>query len=61
MEGQLHYTPENYAACEDFVIQSALKLGEADFPMWMPVLFGDYERAQKAKDANGGRLPDHFS
>ncbi|MFD9721095.1 hypothetical protein [Streptomyces sp. NPDC059076] len=57
-EGQLHYTPENYDFCEAFVVKSALKLGQSDFAIWMPRTYGDWDRAQAAMDANGGRLPD---
>jgi hypothetical protein len=57
MAGQFHYTPENYAFCEMFVVDSALSLGEGDFTMWMPQTFGDWGRAEAAMAANGGRLP----
>jgi hypothetical protein len=56
--GQLHYTPENYDTCEMFVVDSALRIGQRDFRLWMPQTRGDWERAVAAKAANGGRLPD---
>ncbi|HZN71328.1 MAG TPA: hypothetical protein VFC00_06545 [Micromonosporaceae bacterium] len=56
--GQLHYTPENYDLCEMFVVDSALRLGSSDFKLWMPLTYGDWDRAKEAIAANGGRLPD---
>jgi hypothetical protein len=58
VEGQLHYTPENYDLCEMFVVDSALRLGVRDFRLWMPQTYGDWDRAKAAMEANGGRLPD---
>lgn len=57
-EGQLHYTPDNYDFCEMFVVNSALRLGQSDFALWMPQTYGDWDRAKAAMEANGGRLPD---
>jgi hypothetical protein len=59
-EGQLHYTPENYDFCEMFVVDSALRIGQRDFRLWMPETYGDWDRAQAARAANGGRLPQDF-
>lgn len=59
--GQFHYTAENYDFCETFVVESALRIGQYDFEMWMPRTFGDYDRAKAAMEANGGRLPDNMA
>jgi hypothetical protein len=58
--GQLHYTPENYNFCENFVVDSALLIDQRDFRLWMPETYGDWTRAQAARAANGGRLPQDF-
>jgi hypothetical protein len=59
-DGQLHYTPENYDFCEMFVVNSALRLGQSDFALWMPQTYGDWSRARAEMEANGGRLPDNM-
>jgi len=56
--GKLHYTPENYDLCEMFVVDSALRIGQGDFRLWMPQTYGDLDRAMAAMAENGGRLPD---
>jgi len=61
MEGQLHFTPENYDLCEMFVDESALRIGQADFTLWMPQTYGDWNRAREAMAANKGRLPDDMT
>lgn len=61
MEGQLHYTPANYDSCELFVVDSALRMAQSDFKLWMPQTFGDWNRAKEAMAANGGRLPEDMS
>ena len=59
-DGQLHYTPENYDRCEMFVVDSALRIGQSDFTLWMPQTYGDWDRAVAAMAANGGCLPDNM-
>jgi len=58
LDGQYHYSAENYDFCESFVVDSALRLGVTDFSMWTPETFGDAQRAQEAMEANGGKLPE---
>jgi hypothetical protein len=55
-EGRLHYTPENYDLCEMFVVNSALRIGQSDFKLWMPKTYGDMDRAIAAMATNDGRL-----
>ncbi|MFI6782643.1 hypothetical protein [Micromonospora sp. NPDC050276] len=57
MEGQYHYTPENYAFCESFVTDSALHLSRVEFSLWMPETYGDIARADEAAKDNNGVLP----
>ena len=59
--GQYHYTEENYAFCESFVIDSALRLAESDFSLWTPETFGDAARADEAMKENGGTIPEGWS
>lgn len=59
--GALHYTLVNYEFCENFIVDSALRLAAGDFEMWMPVTFNDAARAQEAAKANGGVLPDGWA
>lgn len=60
MDGQYHYTAENFDFCEAFVVDSALRLSAADFSLWTPETFGDAERADEAMKANGGKLPEDW-
>jgi hypothetical protein len=58
--GQLHYTPENYELCEAFVVESALRISQSNFNLWMPTTYGDVGAAFEAMKANGDRLPDGY-
>ena len=61
LDGQYHYSAENYVFCEAFVVDSALRLGATDFSMWTPETFGDVRRAEEAMKANGGKLPEGWN
>lgn len=56
----LHTTIANYRFCEEFVVDSALRLAKNDFTLWQPLTYGDLDRAQQAMAANGGQLPDNW-
>ena len=43
-----------------FVVDSAMRIGQRDFWLWMPETRGDWNRAQGGAGANGGRLPRDF-
>lgn len=60
LDGQYHYSAENYDFCEAFVVDSALRLGASDFSMWMPETVGDAKRAEEAMKVNGGKLPEDW-
>ncbi len=55
---KVHYTPENYDLCEMFVVDSALRIGQGDFSLWMPQTYGNLDRTTAAMAANGGCLLD---
>lgn len=46
---EYHHTIENYDFCEEFIVDSALRMGRSDFQLWMPDTYGDAKRA--------GRMP----